>query len=267
MKSLALLSFAGLLIALGAAVWFFLYSPSGLQQRSVFPAPATPNPAIAARVAEAEDVQIGEGIPAYFLPGKPGGPGLLYFHGNGVTIGEQIDIFETWRRAGYSVLAVEYRGYGGAPGLASEQTTYEDAHAAYRWLRQKLGAERPILVVGWSLGGTVAAEVADHEPVAGLVLLAAFSSMGDMARLRFPSLPFDRLLTYRLDTLDRVRRVRVPVLVVHGTEDHVVPFTMGRRLYEAATSPKRFLPLAGADHGEVFGAEVLRAMQRLLPFS
>ncbi len=258
----------GLVVLLvGFGGYLALYSPLGLQQRAVFPAPKEPNPPIGGLVPGAADVTLksadGESVRTYYLKAPGSSPTLLYFHGNGVTIGDQIDVFKRWRSAGFGVLAVEYRGYADSPGLASETNTYGDALSAYQFLQaQGVPAER-IVAVGWSLGSTVAAQLASTQKLAAAVLLAPFTSMSEMAALRYPGLPFDRILTYRLDTRNYVTNLACPLLLVHGTADLTVPYAMTEALYQVATAPRRLMRLEGAGHADVFGPEVLAAIRKL----
>lgn len=269
MKWWAVLGLVAFLI--GSGGYLALYSPLGLQQRAVFPAPKDPNPAIEGLVSGAVDVTFksadGELVHTYYLKAPGSGPTLLYFHGNGVTIGDQIDVFKRWQSAGFGVLAVEYRGYADSPGLASEANLYADALSAYQFLQAQGVPTDRIVAVGWSLGSTVAAQLASTQKLAAAVLLAPFSSMSEMASLRFPGLPFDRILTYRLDTRAYVANLACPLLLVHGTDDRTVPYAMTEALYRAATAPRQLMRLEGAGHADVFGPEVFAAMRKLVPNS
>jgi len=160
------------------------------------------------------------------------------------------------RQLGFSVFAVDYRGFGKSSEVApTEAYAYEDAEAAWDYLA-KLAANRPRFIVGHSLGGAIAVELARRRPDAsGLVLEAAFTSVSDMiSASAWGFLPVGLLLTQKFDTLSKIGEVKMPVLVTHGTRDSIVPFHMGERLYEAANAPKRFIKVEGAGHHNLSGA-------------
>ena len=133
--------------------------------------------------------------------------------------------------------------------MPTEALAYEDAQAAWDYLA-RIAPERPRYVVGHSLGGAIAAELARRRPeVAGLVLEATFTSISDMvANSAWSYLPVGLILTQHFDTLSKVGEIRAPILVVHGTEDRVVPFDMGVKLFDAVKGPKKFIKVDGGTH-------------------
>jgi abhydrolase domain-containing protein 17 len=171
---------------------------------------------------------------------------VLFSHGNAETIGDGGGYLEAMRRAGFSVLAYDYAGYGLSTGRPSERGAYADADAAYDYLTRQAGVppER-IIVHGRSLGGAVAADLASRRPCAGLVLESTFTSAFRVVR-PYPFLPFDRF-----GTLGRLPRIRVPTLVIHGTDDDVIGAEHGRRLYDALAVPKQRLWVDGAGHNDL----------------
>jgi alpha-beta hydrolase superfamily lysophospholipase len=175
---------------------------------------------------------------------------VLYLHGARWNLTGSVTRIDRWRRLGFSVFAVDYRGFGKSTDvMPTEQLAYEDAEAAWEYLA-RLAPDRPRYVVGHSLGGAIAAELARRRPeVHGLVLEATFTSISDMVRYSpYSYLPVDLILTQHFDTLSKVSDIRVPVLVVHGTEDRVVPFDMGLKLFDAIKAPKRFIKVDGGTH-------------------
>jgi pimeloyl-ACP methyl ester carboxylesterase len=151
---------------------------------------------------------------------------------------------------------VDYRGFGKSSDVApSEQYAYEDADAAWAHLGT-LAPGRPRFVVGHSLGGAIAAEVARRHPeAAGLVMEATFTSVQDMIEESpWGFLPVGLILTQRFDTLSKVSQLHMPVLITHGTNDSIVPYHMGERLFEAVKGPKRFIRVEGAGHHNLSGA-------------
>jgi alpha-beta hydrolase superfamily lysophospholipase len=199
----------------------------------------------------------GQKINGWWLPAANAkAPALLYLHGARWNLTGSVTRIERWRQLGFSVLAVDYRGFGKSSDVApTEEYAYEDAEAAWRALG-KLAPGKPKYIVGHSLGGAIAAELARRHPdAAGLVLEATFTSVGDMIdQSPWGFLPVGLILTQKFDTLSRMREVHVPVIITHGTRDSVVPFHMGERLFAAANEPKRFVRVEGAGHHNLSGA-------------
>jgi uncharacterized protein len=193
---------------------------------------------------------------AWWLKGDdPGGPVVLYLHGARWNLTGSVTRIDRWRQLGFSVLAVDYRGFGKSSDVApTEAYAYEDAEAAWDYLA-KLAPGRSRYIVGHSLGGAIAAELARRRPdAAGLVLEATFTSVRDMIdQSPWGFLPVGLILTQKFDTLSKIHDVKMPVLITHGTRDSIVPVEMGERLYEAANSPKRFIKVEGAGHHNLSG--------------
>ena len=171
---------------------------------------------------------------------------ILFSHGNAENIGQGMDFLERMRDAGFSVLAYDYSGYGLSTGRPSERAAYGDVDAAYDYLTRRAGVppER-IIVHGRSLGGAVAADLAARRPAAGLVLESTFTSAFRVVRMS-SFLPFDRFRTEA-----KLPRVRMPVLVIHGTDDEVIGFWHAERLYALAPGPRRHLWVRGATHNDL----------------
>ena len=183
-------------------------------------------------------------------------PVVLYLHGARWNLTGSATRIDRWRQLGFSVFAVDYRGFGKSADVApSEAYAYEDAEAAWDYLA-KLAPGRPRFIVGHSLGGAIAVELARRRPdAAGLVLEATFTSVRDMIdQSPWGFLPVDLILTQKFDTLSKIGEVKMPVLVTHGTRDSVVPIEMSERLYNAAHSPKKFIKVEGAGHHNLSGA-------------
>ena len=191
-------------------------------------------------------------INAWYVPNKPDSPVILLCHGNGGNISSRLEKLAILRKAGASVLLFDYRGYGRSAGNPSEQGTYRDAEAAYGWLtRIKNTAPERIFFHGESLGVGVAVEMALRHKPAGLIAESGFTSIVDMAGMVFPYLPGRLLVRFNYDNLSKISRVACPVLVMHSPQDDIIPYAMGRRLFEAAPQPKSFFELKG-DHNEGF---------------
>lgn len=180
---------------------------------------------------------------------------VLYLHGARWNLTGSATRIERWRRLGFSVLAVDYRGFGRSAAVApTEAYAYEDAEAAWNYLAT-LAPGKPRFIVGHSLGGAIATELARRHPeAAGLVLESTFTSVQEMVeQSAWGFLPVSLILTQKFDTLSKIGDVKVPVLITHGTRDSIVPFAMGERLFQAANSPKRFIKVEGAGHHNLSG--------------
>ena len=189
----------------------------------------------------------------WFIPGS-NDITWLWLHGNAGNISHRLENIELLHhRLGVSVFIFDYRGYGRSEGRPSEQGTYRDAEAALAYVRglPAVDAGR-IVVFGRSLGAAVAVELATHERVLGLILESPFSSIPAMARAVYPWLPVWPLLRTRYDSLDKIGRIEVPLLLLHSPADEVVPYQQGRDLFAAAREPKRFHAIEGAGHNDTY---------------
>lgn len=181
---------------------------------------------------------------------------VVYFHGNADNISGNTDLYRTWFNLGASVIAFEYRGYLDSEGEPSEEAIGRDLAVLADTMRTWYGSGGvKVIAMGRSLGGAVAAKFATHYPVDGLILESTFSSMNDVARMQFPFLPTKLLLRERYDSQAIIHELRIPVLVVHSAADEVVPFHLGRKLYNAANEPKAFVEIQG---GHNSGIEISR---------
>lgn len=193
-------------------------------------------------------------------PAGAGYPTIVYFHGAGNAVQLAIRYFKArpYLEEGYGFLVAGYRGFSGNAGAPSEGGLYRDAAAWMQWLiREKKIPEEKIILYGQSLGTGVATEIALRFPaVAAIILESPFTSMTDVAAGRFPFVPVRVLLTERFDSFSRIASVRRPLLVLHGEKDFFVPHELGRKLYERANDPKKFISVKEAGHADLenFGA-------------
>ena len=176
---------------------------------------------------------------------------LLVCHGNGGNIGDRVLHAELLTAAGFDVLLFDYRGYGRSTGKPDEPGTYRDARAARECLLGQPGVDADrVFYLGESLGAAVAIELATEHPPAGLVLLSAFASVRAMARAQYKVIPAP-LLPDVYPSLDRIGDLHVPVLVIHGDRDEIVPFDQGRALFDAAPGPKQMRAVPGVGHNDI----------------
>jgi fermentation-respiration switch protein FrsA (DUF1100 family) len=177
-------------------------------------------------------------------------PLLLYLHGARWDVSGSASRMARMRELGFSVLGIDYRGFGkSSDELPSERMAYEDARAAWRWLAEQ-HPNAPRYIFGHSLGAAVAVDLASQaSDAAGLIVEGSFTSIGDVfASMRWGWLPVQWLITQRFDAAQKIERIRVPLLVVHGSADRLIPPTLGRALYERAPGPKRFVLVDGGSH-------------------
>lgn len=199
------------------------------------------------------EAQDGKRLHGWYFPPPPDGPVILFCHGNGGNISHCIENMAGFLRMGVGVFIFDYRGYGKSEGSPSEKGIYGDGIAAYDYLINREGIPwNGVVPFGWSLGGAVAIEVAMQRKVRALILESAFTSIRDMAGTMLLFKPISVLLPVHYDNLGKIGRVRVPVLIFHGTEDEIVPFSMGESLFKAASDPKFFFPIKGAGHNDTF---------------
>ena len=188
----------------------------------------------------------GEQISALYLPNPNANYTILYSHGNAEDLGRIRQRLEHLRTLGVSVFAYDYRGYGTSQGTPSEQNAYQDIEAAYRYLTETLGiSPSQIILYGRSLGSGTSVEIASREPIAGLILESPFTSTFRVIT-RIAIVPFDRF-----DNLRKIGKVRCPVLFLHGTQDRLIPLHHSETLMRQVRSPKRLVPIPGADHNDL----------------
>lgn len=177
---------------------------------------------------------------------------VLFLHGNGGNISHRLDLLELLHRLGLSTLIIDYRGYGQSEGSPGEQGTYLDAEAAWRYLvEERRIPPNQIIVFGESLGGAVAAWLAQKHTPGGLILVSTFMSVPDMGAQVYPFLPVRLLARVHYDTLARLPEIRCPVLIIHSPDDEVVPYRHGQQLFLAANAPKEFLEIRGGHNDGV----------------
>lgn len=177
---------------------------------------------------------------------------VVYFHGNGGNLSAWLPVLATLHRLRYRVLAVDYRGYGLSTGSPSEQGLYRDAEATVRHAVGGRSSARPLVFWGRSLGATVAAFAARVIEPDGLILESGFPDKAAVIRAHLLFRVLNVFSAYRFPTVELLRSFRKPVLVLHGTRDRIIPFTLGRQLFERLSAPKEFVPIEGADHNDFF---------------
>jgi pimeloyl-ACP methyl ester carboxylesterase len=250
----------GLLLA-GAAAYLAVLLYMYLQQRSLqyFPAHDALSPqAVGLSGVREERVKTpdGETIVLWHAEAREGLPTILFFHGNAGEISGRAERMAFYQSQGFGALFVSYRGYGGSTGAISEEGFMTDAFVAHEFLLQRGVPAEMIAVVGESLGTGVAVQLAAQRPVGALALEAPFSAAVDVAAGVYPWLPVRWLMKDQFISRDFIQSVNVPVLILHGDADTVIPVGQGQLLYELANEPKDIVILPGAGHDRISTSEV-----------
>ena len=242
-------------LAIGLACYGLVTFAAWAMQRKLmyFPDPQRVDPAsvgladVAERVLATPD---GERIVAWYGRAKPGQPTLLYFHGNGGSLALRSERIRKYMMRGRGVFMMSYRSYSGSTGSPSEPANAADARLAYEALVTDGVAPKDIVIYGESLGSGVAVQLAAERPVGGLILDSPFTSAVDVGRRAYPFLPVRWLMLDRYETMAVIGRVHVPLLVVHGERDDIIPVAMGRAVFAAANKPKEMITLPAAGHND-----------------
>jgi fermentation-respiration switch protein FrsA (DUF1100 family) len=238
---------------IGAALYLLALAVLAIGQRHFlyFPSGGAKTPADVG-LAQGRDFTIatedGERLHAWYVAPRNGRPLLLYFHGNGGSLAGRAERFGILTSTGDGLLAVEYRGYPGSTGVASEAGLHRDAEATYRYARTLDLPTSKLVFVGESLGTGVAIALAVAHPPAALVLDSPYSSIADVAAAQFWMFPVRLVLwdQFRSDLL--IAKVQAPVLMVHGSVDRIISLPFAEKLYGLAREPKQFVRVEGAGH-------------------
>ena len=208
----------------------------------------------------------------WFVEAGPTSPVLLWCHGNAGNVSHRVENMRLLYQRGFSLFIFDYRGYGRSTGVPSEVGLYQDALAAYDYLiHQRRIASARLLLFGRSLGAAVAGEVAVKRPVPGLIVEGSFPSIQAMSDQHFWGVPARWLMDLEFNLAAKVHALHVPLLVIHGEQDSIVPMELGRQVFDAAHEPKRWYVVSGAEHndvpyvgGEPYFQEINMFVQRVL---
>jgi uncharacterized protein len=256
------------LLLVGAGIYLALVAVMYFAQRSLmyFPESLRTAPAQAG-LPQAEEVVLdtadGERVIVWHIAPRGDQPVVLYFHGNGGALRYRVDRFRELTQDGTGLVALSYRGYAGSSGRPSEDGLLADARAAYAFATQHYPVARLVLwgeSLGTGVAVAIAAEKSAEKKVARLVLEAPFASAVSVAASVYPFVPVRFLMKDQFRSDLRIGDIKVPLLIVHGDRDSVVPIESGERLFALAEEPKRFLRVAGAGH-EDLGARAIEGMK------
>jgi fermentation-respiration switch protein FrsA (DUF1100 family) len=246
----------------GLVVLFFA------QRTFIFPIPQTVRTTPeAAGLPEAEEHFLttadGENVIVWHVPAKPGHAVVIYFHGNGDFLAGLAGRFRDIAADGTGVVALSYRGYAGSSGRPSEQGLLLDAAAAYAFTSARYAADQ-IVVWGFSLGSGVAVALAAEQPVGRLILEAPYTSILDVAAAHFPLVPVRWLVRDQFRSDQRIARVTVPLLIMHGERDATIPISFGEQLFALAHEPKQFVRFPDGGHNDLDNDGAIEAARHFI---
>ena len=189
---------------------------------------------------------------------------ILFFHGNAGSLENRTYKLNHFKDLNVNFLIIAWRGFNGNKGKPSEIGLYRDAKSAIKWLNLKGVTEENIILYGESLGTGVAVEVAQNKNYAGVILESPFTSMVNMGKKYYPLFPVRFLLKDKFESYKKIKKVSVPILVIHGKIDKIVPFAMGKKMYELANEPKFFYFQEYGDHMVDYDEKLLSVLKKFI---
>ncbi len=218
-----------------------------------------------------EDISVttkdGVNLHGWYLPAHKPKYTLLFLHGNAGNVCDRLEKAKGWIDRNVSVLLIDYRGFGKSEGkIQSETDLYLDGQAGYQWLINKGIKPENILIYGESIGSSPALDLANSEPVKGVILEGAFSSLQDMAKKHYFPVPDFLVGNFKFDNRGKIKTLKVPVFFIHGSGDEICPIEMSRELYDTAAARKEYLTLQGAGHNDTYSGEFKEMFEKPLAF-
>ena len=189
---------------------------------------------------------------------------ILFLHGNAGSLENRIHKINHFKDMNVNFLIVAWRGFSGNKGKPTEKGLYEDARSAVRWLQSKGVKKNNIIIYGESLGTGVACEIAQNKNFAGIILESPFTSMVDAGASKYPIFPIKLLLKDKYESNKKIKNIKSPILVMHGEEDKIVPFHMGKKIFELANEPKYSYFPKYDDHMMEFNQELINAIDKFI---
>tara|TARA_B100001778_G_scaffold49635_1_gene36853 strand:- start:207 stop:1007 length:801 start_codon:yes stop_codon:yes gene_type:complete len=186
---------------------------------------------------------------------------LVFFHGNAGDLSNRIYKLNELDKLNINILLISWRGFSGNEGYPTEKNLYEDAEAAIKWLNKKKVSNSQIILYGESLGTGVAVEIASKNNFNSIILESPFTSIENSAKIYYPYLPVKFLLKDRYDSISKIKKINSPILIMHGRKDDIVPFFMGKKLFEKANSPKDSYFTDIDDHMMEFNSQLLNKIK------
>ncbi|MBU6339745.1 MAG: alpha/beta fold hydrolase [Rickettsiales bacterium] len=189
---------------------------------------------------------------------------IVYFHGNAGNLGERVERFSSFSKAGFGVLAITYRGYSGSEGRPSEEGLIFDANAALEFLFENGYSRKDIILFGESLGSGVAMQIANNNKFAAMVLDSPFSSIASVAKRTYWFVPVNLILRDKFDSIEIADRITTPTLVIHSVSDNVVPYEEGIKLFQALSVKKKIITLKNVRHVDANGDFLAQEIEKFL---
>jgi len=189
---------------------------------------------------------------------------ILFLHGNAGTLENRIHKINHFKDMNINFLLVAWRGFSGNKGQPTEQNLYEDARSAVKWLDSKGIKENNIIIYGESLGTGIATEIAQNKNFAGIILESPFTSMIEAGKDKYPYLPVKFLLKDKYESEKKIKNIKSPILIMHGKVDNIVPFHMGKKMYELANNPKYSYFSEYDDHMMEYNEKLLNVLKKFI---
>ena len=189
---------------------------------------------------------------------------IIYFHGNAGTLDNRIHKLNHFKDMEVNFLIIAWRGFSGNQGSPSEKGLYIDGRSAVNWVLKQGVIEEDIILYGESLGTGIATELAQHRNFAGVILETPFTSMINAAKEFYPYIPVNLLLKDRFENFKKIKNINSPVLIMHGEKDTIVPFTMGRKMYQLANEPKYSYFTKHDDHMMVYNEPMIKTLKNFI---
>jgi len=189
---------------------------------------------------------------------------ILFLHGNAGTLENRIHKINHFNNMNVNFIIVAWRGFSGNKGKPTEKGFYQDANSVVEWLKTKNIFEKDIIIYGESLGTAVAIEIAQNKDFGGIILESPFTSMIELGKLKYPFLPVKLLLKDKYESDIKIKNIKSPILIMHGKADNIVPFYMGKKMYELANTPKYFYFPKYDNHMMDFDKKLLKTLKNYI---
>jgi len=189
---------------------------------------------------------------------------LVIFHGNAGHLSNRIYKLNELYKLDINILLISWRGFSGNKGSPTENNLYQDAEASIQWLNEKGVNNNQIILYGESLGSGVAVEIGKENNFNSIILESPFTSIENSAKIYYPYLPVKLLLKDRYDSINKIKMINTPILIMHGKKDDVIPFSMGKELFEKANSPKHSYFTTDDDHMMEFNSSLLQKIKNFI---
>ena len=268
-NNLLKMNYFTLILLILAAVYFFILISTYLFQRNLLYHPAENNYFGDKLTVSIKQVKIKtrdniELISWYHSKNLNDYKTILFLHGNAGSLENRIHKINHFRDMNVNFLLVSWRGFSGNEGKPTEKGLYQDAESAVAWLKSKGVNENDIIIYGESLGTGIATEIAQNKNFGGIILESPFTSMVDAGKDKYPYLPVRLLLKDKYESNKKIKNINSPILIMHGKVDNIVPFHMGKKMYELANEPKYYYFSKYDDHMMEYNEKLLNELKKFI---